>query len=95
MNRFFRSALFPLIVIAALVWLATQTLVSHGKKTDRETYSQLIQTVQNDPQAIQSVVFGDALHNQSNYLNLADNLCDPSHVSFVHSGLCKPAGTWR
>ncbi len=57
MNRFFRSALFPLIVIAALVWLATQTLVSHGKKTDRETYSQLIQTVQNDPQAIQSVVF--------------------------------------
>ncbi|MEH2549350.1 phenylpropionate dioxygenase-like ring-hydroxylating dioxygenase large terminal subunit [Bradyrhizobium sp. AZCC 2262] len=33
-----------------------------------------------------SVVFGDALHNQSNYLNLADNLCDPSHVSFVHSG---------
>jgi cell division protease FtsH len=57
LNRFFRSALFPLIVIAALVWLATQTLVSHGKKTDRETYSQLIQTVQNDPQAIQSVVF--------------------------------------
>jgi phenylpropionate dioxygenase-like ring-hydroxylating dioxygenase large terminal subunit len=33
-----------------------------------------------------SVVFGDALHNQANYLNLADNLCDPSHVSFVHSG---------
>ena len=27
---------------------------------------------------------GDALHIGCNYLNLADNLCDPSHVSFVH-----------
>ena len=25
-NRFFRSALFPLLVVAALVWLALQTL---------------------------------------------------------------------
>ncbi len=30
MNRFFRSALFPLVIIAALVWLALQTLGSHG-----------------------------------------------------------------
>lgn len=27
---------------------------------------------------------GDALFLQTNYLNLADNLTDPSHVSFVH-----------
>ncbi len=27
---------------------------------------------------------GDALHLQANYLNVADNLCDPAHVSFVH-----------
>jgi phenylpropionate dioxygenase-like ring-hydroxylating dioxygenase large terminal subunit len=27
---------------------------------------------------------GDALHIACNYLNLADNLCDPAHVSFVH-----------
>jgi vanillate O-demethylase monooxygenase subunit len=27
---------------------------------------------------------GDALHIGAGYLNLADNLCDPSHVSFVH-----------
>jgi vanillate O-demethylase monooxygenase subunit len=27
---------------------------------------------------------GDALPIGSNYLNLADNLCDPAHVSFVH-----------
>ena len=27
---------------------------------------------------------GDALHFQSNYLNVAENLVDPAHVSFVH-----------
>lgn len=30
------------------------------------------------------VVEGDALQIGCNYLNLCDNLCDPSHVSFVH-----------
>ena len=30
MNRFFRSALFPLVIIAALVWLALQTLGGHS-----------------------------------------------------------------
>ena len=29
-------------------------------------------------------VEGDALQIDCNYLNLCDNLCDPSHVSFVH-----------
>ncbi len=57
MNRFFRSALFPLIVIAALVWLATQTLVSRGKKPEKQTYSQLIQTVQTSPGQLAEVVF--------------------------------------
>ena len=32
MNRFFRSALFPLVIIAALVWLALQTLGHHSTK---------------------------------------------------------------
>jgi phenylpropionate dioxygenase-like ring-hydroxylating dioxygenase large terminal subunit len=31
-----------------------------------------------------SAVEGDALRIEANYLNLADNLCDPAHVSFVH-----------
>lgn len=31
-----------------------------------------------------SAVEGDALPIEANYLSLADNLCDPSHVSFVH-----------
>lgn len=31
-----------------------------------------------------SVAEGDALCINANYLSLADNLCDPAHVSFVH-----------
>ena len=41
MNRFFRSALFPLVIIAALVWLALQTLGNHGQKAEKQTYSQV------------------------------------------------------
>ncbi|HKI92766.1 MAG TPA: ATP-dependent zinc metalloprotease FtsH [Gaiellaceae bacterium] len=57
MNRFFRSALFPLIIIAALVWLALQTLGSHGTKQEKATYSQLVQMVQQSPKQIDTVTF--------------------------------------
>ena len=46
MNRFFRSALFPLIIIAALVWLALQTLGSHGPKAVKETTADVYKQVQ-------------------------------------------------
>ena len=49
MNRFFRSALFPLIIIAALVWLALQTLGSHGTKTTQATTSQVYSIIRNHP----------------------------------------------
>ena len=39
MNRFFRSALFPLFVIVLLVYLASQTLIPHGKSTQKVTLS--------------------------------------------------------
>ena len=42
MNRFFRSALFPLVVIVLLVWLASQTLIPHGKSAEKATYSDFI-----------------------------------------------------
>jgi cell division protease FtsH len=45
-NRFFRSALFPLVIIAALVWLALQTLGSHGTPAKSAATSDLIQAVQ-------------------------------------------------
>ena len=42
MNRFFRSALFPLVVIVLLVYLASQTLMPRGNGDQKLTYSQLI-----------------------------------------------------
>jgi cell division protease FtsH len=38
-NRFFRSALFPLVIIAALVWLALQTLSGHNATSSKMTLS--------------------------------------------------------
>src|SRR5690242_16122323 len=46
-NRFFRSALFPLVIIAALVWLALQTLGSHSTKATPTTTSQVYRYIQN------------------------------------------------
>ncbi len=45
MNRFFRSALFPLVVIVLLVYLASQTLIQNGSKEQKVTYSQVIADV--------------------------------------------------
>ncbi len=45
MNRFFRSALFPLVIIAALVWLALQTLNHGGTPNHPMTTSGFIQAV--------------------------------------------------
>jgi cell division protease FtsH len=56
-NRFFRSAFFPLIVIVLLVWLASQTLMAKKSHTESKTYSQLQQLVASDPRSIQEVVF--------------------------------------
>ncbi len=45
MNRFFRSALFPLFVIVVVVWLASQTLLPHSKAAKKVTYSDFITSV--------------------------------------------------
>jgi cell division protease FtsH len=45
LNRFFRSALFPLIVIVLLVYLASQTLLGSGKSEKKVTYSEIRQQV--------------------------------------------------
>ena len=57
MNRFFRSALFPLIVIVLLVYLASQTLIPKSKAPAKKTYSELIALVQTQPRTIDEVVF--------------------------------------
>src|SRR5829696_281268 len=55
MNRFFRSALFPLIVIVLLVYLASQTLMNEKPK-DKVTYSQLQAQVRTGEPPIKEVV---------------------------------------
>ena len=47
MNRFFRSALFPLVVIVLLVYLASQTLMPRRDGSEKMTYSQLIEETKN------------------------------------------------
>jgi cell division protease FtsH len=61
-NRFFRSALFPLVIIAALVWLALQTLGGHSQKSASHPTSYFISTIQTDPGSIQSVVIDPNKH---------------------------------
>jgi cell division protease FtsH len=57
-NRFFRSALFPLIVIVLLVYLASQTLIPKSKSAKKATYSDLITLVKSKPPSyFQEVVF--------------------------------------
>jgi cell division protease FtsH len=55
MNRFFRSALFPLIVIVLLVYLASQTLMGQEKR-EKITYSQLQTQVKEGSPQIQEIV---------------------------------------
>jgi cell division protease FtsH len=55
MNRFFRSALFPLIVIVLLVYLASQTLMG-GEKHEKVTYSQLQGQVESKQPPIKEIV---------------------------------------
>ncbi len=57
MNRFFRSAFFPLIVIVLLVWLASETLFPKSQKAEKVTYSQLQSQVRTAPNTFEEVLF--------------------------------------
>jgi cell division protease FtsH len=56
-NRFFRSALFPLIILVVLAWVAMNTLAGDDPKVEKKTTSQLIDTAERDPNSIDNVVF--------------------------------------
>ncbi len=58
----------------AWIWMGDPALADRSKIYDVPQY--------HDPKW--SAVEGDALRIDCHYLNLADNLCDPAHVSFVH-----------
>ncbi len=55
MNRFFRSALFPLIVIVALVYVASQVMLRNDSNQTKRTYSQLQTDIKNGN--VQEVLF--------------------------------------
>jgi cell division protease FtsH len=57
LSRFFRSALFPLLIIVLLVWLASQTLLPNRDERQKIAYSQLISTVESDPDSVKELVF--------------------------------------
>jgi cell division protease FtsH len=57
LSRFFRSALFPLILIVLLVYLASQTLLPNRDERRKIEYSQLIQVVNDDPSSVSELVF--------------------------------------
>jgi len=56
-NRIFRSALFPLIVIVLLVYLASQTLMRDDEKQEKKLLSEVIAQVNRDPTSIEKVTF--------------------------------------
>ncbi|HEY1512935.1 MAG TPA: ATP-dependent zinc metalloprotease FtsH [Gaiellaceae bacterium] len=68
MNRFFRSAFFPLLVIVLLVWLASQTLIPKSSSGHKLTTSEAIQRVKTNQVA--SAVFNPS--KRSIALKLAD-----------------------
>ena len=57
MSRFFRSALFPLILIVLLVYLASQTLVKGKEEREKLPYGSLITQVETTPTAVEDVLF--------------------------------------
>jgi cell division protease FtsH len=61
-NRFLRSALFPVVVITLIVWLGTQTLMNNKAKAPRKQLSDLYAMVNNQPNTIQDVVFNPNKH---------------------------------
>ena len=63
MNRFFRSALFPLFVIVLLVYLASQTLIPHGKGEKKVQYSDFLADAQRGD--VSKVVFTPSKHSIS------------------------------
>jgi cell division protease FtsH len=57
LSRFFRSALFPLVLIVLLVYLASQTLLPDRDERKKIAYSQLIQAVEEDPGTVSQLIF--------------------------------------
>jgi phenylpropionate dioxygenase-like ring-hydroxylating dioxygenase large terminal subunit len=71
-----RVRAYPVAERMGLVWI----WIGEASRADEALIYHLPQY--EDPRW--SAAHGDALEIKTSYLNLADNLCDPAHVSFVH-----------
>jgi cell division protease FtsH len=105
-NRFFRSALFPLFVIVLLVYLASQTLIPHGKNSQKLTYSEFRQDVNTRPTQVASAEFNPGKRQISGKLidgkkfsvhypsdqsvPILENDLDKAHVTYDSKG----TGNW-
>jgi cell division protease FtsH len=79
-NRFFRSALFPLIVIVLLVYLASQAFMGGDDKKDEPTYSVFVGDVKSDPEKFQGVTFDP--DKRSIKVDLKENMGDDYSVNY-------------
>ena len=61
-SAFARSALFPLIVIAALIWLGVNTLRDDSTSGEKLRFSQALTLVRSGPVAIERVTFDPETH---------------------------------
>src|SRR5438105_5196929 len=62
MRRIFRSAIFPLIVIVALVFFAETVLHNHQGKSQKLVYSQLLSEVKENPGSIKQITADEGKH---------------------------------
>src|SRR6476646_6545094 len=62
MRRIFRSAIFPLIVIVALVFFAETVLHNHQGKSQQLVYSQLLNEVHSNPGSIKQITADEGKH---------------------------------
>ncbi len=68
-----RSALFPLVIIAALVWLGAQTLTDGSKNSDKLRFSDALQLVRHGAGEIESVTFSPSKQEVELHLRSGKN----------------------
>jgi len=61
MRRFFRSALFPILIVIVLAFFA-QRLINTGEQEEAPTYNEFITQIQNDPGSIEKLTFNQKNH---------------------------------
>src|SRR5690606_3435839 len=61
MRRFFRSALFPILIVIVLAFFA-QRLINPGEPAEAPTYNEFIAQIQEEPGTIESLTFDQKSH---------------------------------